>query len=81
LRNAIEPSEAILLVGGFFGIIHYFGQPAGWAGVFMAGIAGWIWAKSMIETRGFTIALLVHFVQDLIIFGFLVMSGAGFPRG
>jgi membrane protease YdiL (CAAX protease family) len=74
LRNIVPPKEAFLLTAVLFGVGHYFGQPSGWGGVFMAGIAGWIWAKSMIETRGFVCAFASHFVQDIIIFGFLAMS-------
>ena len=81
LRDVVYPRQAILLVAAFFGLSHYFGQPAGWAGVVMAGGAGWFWAKSMIETRGFTCAFLSHFVQDFVIFAFLAMSGASFPKG
>ena len=40
----------------------------------MAGIAGWIWAKSMVETRGLSCAFAIHFVQDLVIFVFLALS-------
>lgn len=81
LRNVVPSAEALLLVAVFFGLTHYFGQPGGWPGVFMTAIAGWIWAKSMIETRGFMWAFLIHFVQDLVIFAFLAMAGANFPRG
>jgi membrane protease YdiL (CAAX protease family) len=74
LRNVVPIKEALLLTAVLFGICHYFGQPSGWAGVLMAGGAGWIWAKSMIETRGFTCAFASHFVQDMVIFSFLAMS-------
>jgi len=74
LRHIVPPGEAFLLTAALFGIGHYFGQPSGWGGVFMAGIAGWIWAKSMIETRGFACAFASHFVQDMVIFCFLAMS-------
>lgn len=74
LRNVLPVKEAVGLTAVLFGLDHYFGQPSGWAGVLMAGIAGWIWAKSMIETRGFTCAFASHFVQDLVIFGFLAIS-------
>ena len=75
LKNvAGSPREAILMSGVFFGLGHYFGQPSGIAGVLMAGFAGWIWAKSMVETRGFFWAFTIHFVQDLVIFGFLSLS-------
>jgi hypothetical protein len=42
----------------------------------MAGFAGWIWARSMIETRGGLWAFLIHLVQDVVIFTFLAV-GAG----
>lgn len=74
LRNVVSPREAFLLAAVLFGVGHYFGQPSGWGGVFLAGFAGWIWAKSMVETRGFACAFATHFVQDLVIFCFLAMS-------
>jgi membrane protease YdiL (CAAX protease family) len=81
LRDVVPSSQAILLVGAFFGLGHYFGQPGGLGGVIMAWAAGWLWAKSMIETRGFTCAFLSHFIQDFVIFAFLAMSDASFPKG
>jgi hypothetical protein len=76
LRGVFSPAENVLLVAAFFGLVHYFGQPSGPVGVAMAGFAGWIWARSMIETRGWIWALIVHFVQDILILSFLVV-GAG----
>jgi membrane protease YdiL (CAAX protease family) len=63
----------LLLTSVFFGIAHYFGQPSGLIGVVMAGIAGWIWAKSMVETRGAAWAVGIHWVQDVVIFCFLAL--------
>jgi hypothetical protein len=40
----------------------------------MATIAGWIWAKSMVETRGAGWAFGIHMLQDVVIFYFLAMS-------
>lgn len=74
LTNIALPKEAFLAVAIIFGVGHYFGQPSGWGGVFLAGFAGWIWAKSMVETRGFGCAFAMHFVQDLVVFCFLAMS-------
>ena len=76
LKNIVSPREAIILTAVVFGLGHFFGQPSGWGGALMAGIAGWIWAKSMIETRGFACAFASHFVQDMVIFGFLALSAA-----
>ncbi|PYK80396.1 MAG: hypothetical protein DMF40_05745 [Verrucomicrobia bacterium] len=74
LRNVLPPHEGIWLTAVFFGLGHYFGQPSGWLGVAMATIAGFIWGKSMLETRGVGWAFAIHFVQDLVIFYFLAMS-------
>ena len=74
LRNVLPLREGVWLTAIFFGLAHYFGQPSGWLGVAMATIAGFIWAKSMLETRGVGWAFGIHFVQDLVIFYFLAMS-------
>ena len=74
LRKVLPLREAVWLTAIFFGLAHYFGQPSGWLGVGMATIAGFIWAKSMMETRGVGWAFGIHFVQDLVIFYFLAMS-------
>ena len=76
LRGVFRPAEMALLTAVFFGLGHYYGQPSGPLGVLMAGFAGWIWARSMIETRGGVWAFLIHFVQDIVIFTFLAV-GAG----
>ena len=74
LRNALPPREALWLTAIFFGLGHYFGQPSGPIGVAMATIAGWIWAKSIVETRGIGWAFGIHMVQDVVIFCFLALS-------
>jgi membrane protease YdiL (CAAX protease family) len=74
LRNVLPLGEAVWLTAVFFGLAHYFGQPSGWLGVAMATIAGFIWAKSMVETRGVGWAFGIHMVQDIVIFYFLAMS-------
>ena len=74
LANVVSSREAYLAVAVVFGVGHYFGQPSGWGGVFLAVPAGWIWAKSMVETRGFGCAFVMHFVLDIVIFCFLAMS-------
>src|SRR5205085_1638545 len=76
LRNIVTPGEAALLTAVLFGLGHYYGQPSGPIGVVMAGFAGWIWAKSMIETRGSAWAFLIHMVQDIVIFSFLAVGAA-----
>ena len=42
--------------------------PGGPFGVVLAGFLGWLLAKSMIETRGFVWAFLIHFIGDILIF-------------
>jgi membrane protease YdiL (CAAX protease family) len=77
LKDLLSDREALLLTAVLFGLCHYYGQPSGPIGVIMAGVAGWIWGKSMLETRGFTWAFSIHFVQDVVIFCFLAMSVNG----
>ena len=74
LRDVVPVREAVLLTAVLFGIGHYFGQPSGTLGVFMAGFAGWIWGKSMVETGGSAWAFLIHMVQDVVIFAFMAMA-------
>lgn len=76
LGRVFRPGETILLTAAFFGIGHYYGQPSGPLGVAMAAFAGWIWARSMIDTRGGLWAFVIHMVQDIVIFTFLAV-GAG----
>ncbi len=74
LRDVLPQKEALILTAAFFGLSHYFGQPSGFGGIVLAGIAGWIWAKSMVETRGFAWAFFIHMVQDVVIFCFLALA-------
>jgi membrane protease YdiL (CAAX protease family) len=76
LRNVVSPAEGVLLTAVLFGLGHYYGQPSGPLGVVMAGIAGWFWARSMIETRGFVWAFFIHMVQDIVILSFLAVATA-----
>jgi membrane protease YdiL (CAAX protease family) len=77
LRGVLPVRESLLLTSVFFGLAHYFGQPSGPIGVVMAAIAGWIWAKSMVETRGAGWAVGIHWVQDVVIFCFLALVAKG----
>jgi membrane protease YdiL (CAAX protease family) len=74
LHGVLLSREAMLLTSVFFGVAHYFGQPSGPIGVIMAAIAGWIWAKSMVETRGAGWAFGIHMAQDVVIFCFLALA-------
>jgi membrane protease YdiL (CAAX protease family) len=65
----------LLLVSGWFGLAHYFGVPNGLTGVLLAGIGGWFFAKSMIETRGIAWAWFLHFLADFTVYLVLLLAG------
>jgi len=68
------PKLTVLLASAIlFGLPHYFGWPSGFMGIIMASVLGYILAKATIETKGLSIAWVIHFVQDLIIFTALLM--------
>ena len=68
-------AQALWITSTLFGLGHWFGHPSGPTGVVMAGFAGFIWGKSMLDTRGFAWAWIIHGFQDLVIFTLLLMSG------
>jgi hypothetical protein len=74
LRGVFPKGEMVLLTAVFFGLGHYYGQPSGPLGTAMAGFAGWIWARSMIDTRGGVWAFVIHVAQDVIILSFLAVA-------
>ena len=45
--------------------------------IITSGFLGWLLAKSVIETKGLGWALLIHFLQDVVIFGAGAMIIAG----
>ena len=73
-ERAVGAEMAIYLSAGFFGLQHYFGSPGGIFGVLMAAYLGWISAKSMVETKGFVWAFLIHFIGDFLIYIFWAMA-------
>jgi membrane protease YdiL (CAAX protease family) len=74
LRSVVGASQALWMTAVLFGLAHWFGHPSGPAGVVMAGFAGLVWGKSMLETGGFAWAWLIHGFMDLVIFTLLLMS-------
>ncbi len=77
LSVLVEPvgsRQALRMVAAYFGIAHFYGIPYGVIGVTLAWFLGWILARSMLETRGLTWAWFIHFVQDVLIFGFLAIG-------
>ena len=74
LDGYLKPLQIIWSAALIFGPIHYFGHPGGPLGMLMAGFLGWLLAKSIIETQGIGVAWGVHFVQDIVIYSFLLIS-------
>lgn len=77
LSEKLNPVTICWISGILFGVAHFSGTPGGLSGVFLTGILGWLLAKSVIETRGIGWALIIHFIQDLVIFGAGAMIIAG----
>jgi uncharacterized protein len=63
----------VLLSAALFGIPHYFGMPSGVVGALMAGFLGWLLAMSLVETQGFLLAWVIHFVQDVVIITSMIL--------
>lgn len=77
LNGKLKPEVICWISAIIFGLPHFFGTPSGIPGVIMSGLLGWLLARSVIETKGIGWALLIHFLQDLIIFGAGAMIIAG----
>jgi hypothetical protein len=75
LNPVIGKSNSLLVTATYFGLGHYFGVPSGVLGVLLSGFLGWFLGKSMIETKGFFVAWLVHFITDIPIFLFFIAGG------
>ncbi len=67
-------THAILLTATTFGLAHFYGVPYGIIGVIMSFVLGYLLSKSMVETRGFFWAWLIHFLQDTAIFTFIAIG-------
>jgi hypothetical protein len=80
LKGTMTGMQAVMLAAVFFGIGHYYGVPYGVIGVVMAWFLGWLLGKSMEETKGFTWAWFIHFLQDVAIFSFIAI-GSIVPGG
>jgi hypothetical protein len=77
LKDVLGKQQSLLLTTVYFGLGHYYGIPSGVFGVLLASFLGWFIGKSILETRGFAWAWLIHFLPDAIIFSFLAMSATG----
>jgi membrane protease YdiL (CAAX protease family) len=74
LRPAFGATHALFITSTLFGLAHWFGHPSGASGVLMAGVAGYVWGRSMIDTGGSAWAWIMHAVQDVVIFVFFVAA-------
>jgi membrane protease YdiL (CAAX protease family) len=77
LDGKINPATICVISGIIFGVPHFFGTPGGFFGVIVTSGLGWILAKSVVETKGLGWAWVIHFLQDVIIFGAGSMIVAG----
>ena len=73
LQGVIPDHWRVLAAAMLFGIAHYEGAPGGPLGVVMSGLLGWYMNRSMLETKGFAAAWIIHFMQDFVIFGSLFL--------
>jgi hypothetical protein len=53
---------------------HYiYGSPPGIIGFLMTAFLAWLIGKSIMETKGFAAAWIIHFAPDVIIFFFYAL--------
>lgn len=76
LVGSIDSAYILLFSAAAFGAPHLRGMPNGVVGALMAGLLGWVLAKSVIETNGIFWAWFIHFLQDIVIFSAFVMAAA-----
>ena len=74
LLSDLGKRQALMIATVFFGLGHFYGVPAGLLGVFLSSFLGWFLGKSMLETKGFFWAWLIHFLPDALIFTFFAIS-------
>ncbi len=74
LEPVVGASQALLLSAALFGIGHYRGHPSGLLGVVGGAFVGWLWGRSMLDTRGLLVPWASHGVQDVIIFATVAIA-------
>jgi membrane protease YdiL (CAAX protease family) len=74
LLSAIGKKQALMITTVLFGLGHFYGVPSGILGVLLSSFLGWFLGKSMLETKGFFWAWLIHFLPDALIFTFFAIS-------
>ena len=80
LKGLFAPTTIFFISAILFGLPHFAGMPNGIIGATMAGILGFVLAKSMFETNGFFWAWTIHFLQDVIIIGTLYLTNSNASR-
>jgi len=75
LVGALPPGTVALVSAAFFGAAHFYGAPSGVVGVVMSALLGWFLARSMLDTRGFLAAWIIHAMQDVVIFSTILLLG------
>ena len=73
LKDLFQPKIIFLLSAIIFGLAHMNGMPNGIIGICLAGVLGFVLAKSVYETQGFFWAWIIHFFQDVVIFASLYL--------
>lgn len=73
LVDIVGRNHAMLITSVLFGLAHYQGVPSGFLGVTLSSILGFLLAKSMLDTKGMFWAWLIHFLQDILIFTYLML--------
>ena len=73
LTPAVGEKQSNLITAVNFGLGHFYGVPNGLPGVLLSTFLGWFLGKSLLETKGFFWAWLIHFLPDVIIFTFYAM--------
>jgi len=76
LVGSVDADYILLISAAAFGAPHLRGMPNGIVGALMAGLLGWLLAKSVMETNGMFWAWFIHFLQDIVIFSAFVMAAA-----
>ena len=74
LLSVLGKKQALMIPTVLFGLGHFYGVPTGLLGVLLASFLGWFLGKSMLETKGFFWAWLIHFLPDAFIFTFFAIS-------
>lgn len=74
LAPNVGSEQALWMTSVQFGLGHWSGNPSGPIGMIGSTLLGLMLGKSMLETRGFFWAWLVHFVLDVVIFSAIILS-------